>query len=84
MVDVLGPHPAGSLLVEDLGAVPREFDGLISDGVFHGASSLLTSAATHYPDLDFQAIGSGYATGWLLTSKDTTPSRGGGREVSQG
>ena len=37
---------------------------LISDGMFYGTSRVLTSVATHYPDLDFTTICRGYANGW--------------------
>ena len=32
--------------------------------MFYGTSGVLTSVATHYPDLDFTAIYRGYADGW--------------------
>ena len=32
--------------------------------MFYGTSVVLTSVATHHPDLDFTAIYSGYADGW--------------------
>jgi len=37
---------------------------LIIDGMFYGMSGVLTSVATHHPELDFAAICSGYAD-WL-------------------
>ena len=44
-----------------LAEVPDEVQALISDGMFYGTSGVLTSVATHHPDLDFAAICSGYA-----------------------
>ena len=32
--------------------------------MFYGTLGVLTSVATHYPDLDFTAIYRGYANGW--------------------
>ena len=37
--------------------------GLIRSGLFYGALGVLTSVATHHPNLDFAAIYSGYAEG---------------------
>ena len=37
--------------------------GLIRSGLFYGAPGVLTSVATHHPNLDFAAICSGYAKG---------------------
>ena len=37
---------------------------LITDGMFYGTSGVLTSEATHHPELDFAAICSGYADDW--------------------
>jgi hypothetical protein len=39
--------------------------GLIADRVFRGASGVLTLVASHYPTLDFEAVGRGYAAGWF-------------------
>ena len=36
---------------------------LVRSGLFYGASGVLTSVATHHPNLDFAAICSGYAEG---------------------
>ena len=36
----------------------------MSDDMFYGTLGVLTSVATHYPDLDFMAIYRGYADGW--------------------
>ena len=41
-----------------------EVRALISNGMFYGASGVLTSVATHYPTLDFAAVCRGYASGW--------------------
>ena len=38
---------------------------LITDGMFYGTSRVLTSVATHHPELDFAAICSGYTDGWI-------------------
>ena len=32
--------------------------------MFYGTSGVLTSVATHHPDLDFAAIYRGYTGGW--------------------
>ncbi|RLN39003.1 hypothetical protein C2845_PM01G11200 [Panicum miliaceum] len=66
VVDVLRTQPAEELLVADLQAVPGEVSKLIADRVFHSASGVLTSAAMHFPDLDSQVVGDGYATGWTF------------------
>ena len=34
--------------------------------MFYGMSGVLTSLATHYPDLDFVAICRGYVDGWSI------------------
>ena len=47
-----------------LAEVPEEVRALISDGMFYGASRVLTLVAMHHPDLDFTTIYSGYANGW--------------------
>ena len=36
---------------------------LVRSGLFYGASGVLTSVATHHPNLDFDAICGGYAEG---------------------
>ena len=41
--------------------VPNEVRALISDGMFYGASGVLTSVVMHHLDLDFAAIYCGYA-----------------------
>jgi len=53
-----------STLAVQLAEVPNEVWALISDGMFYGTSGVLTSVATHHPDLDFAAICRGYADGW--------------------
>ena len=50
--------------IVQLAEVPNEVRVLISDGMFYGTLGLLTSVASHYPDLDFMAIYIGYAGGW--------------------
>ena len=47
-----------------LAKVPDEVRALISDGMFYRMSGVLTSVATHHPDLDFAAICRGYTDGW--------------------
>jgi hypothetical protein len=64
IMEVLGPHPGLSALVTDLLEIPGEVMGLVTDGVFHVASGVLTSMASHYPTLNFEAVRRGYATGW--------------------
>ena len=49
--------------VDQLAEVPNEVQALISDGMFYGTLGVLTSVATHHPDLDFAAICRGYADG---------------------
>ena len=46
------------------GSAPSTSTLAISDGMFYGTSGVLTSVATHHPDLDFAAICRGYADGW--------------------
>ena len=46
--------------------VPDEVRALITNGLFYGASGLLTSVATYHPDLDFATICSGYADGFSM------------------
>ena len=46
--------------------VPDEVRALIIEGLFYGASGVLTSVVTYHPDLDFTAIYSGYANGWSM------------------
>lgn len=53
-----------SALVANLFVILGEVLGLITDRVFHGASGVLMSVASHYPDLDFGPVGRSYAAGW--------------------
>jgi hypothetical protein len=56
VTEVLGPRPGSSTLDANLSEIPN--------GVFHGASGVLTSVALHHPTLDFEAEWRGYTTGW--------------------
>ena len=62
--EVFGLGPSTSTPVVQLAEVPNKVWALISDGMFYGTSRLLTSVATHHPDLDFAAIYRGYVDGW--------------------
>ena len=44
-----------------LAEVPDAVWDLIRSGLLYGASGVLTSVATHHPNLDFATICSGYA-----------------------
>ncbi|RLM74422.1 hypothetical protein C2845_PM15G03530 [Panicum miliaceum] len=46
---------ARGVVADVLGEVSR----LIAEGVFHGASGVLTPVATHFPDIDFEVVGDG-------------------------
>ena len=46
-----------------LAEVPDAVKDLVRSGLFYGASGVLTSVARHHPNLDFDAICSGYAEG---------------------
>ena len=61
---VFGSSRSTSMPVVQLAEVSNEVWALISDGMFYGTSRVLTSVATHYPDMDFMAICRGYANGW--------------------
>ena len=63
---MFGSGPSTSTPVVQLAEVPNEVRALISDGMFYGTSGVLTSMATHYLDLDFIAIYSGYVDGWSV------------------
>ena len=63
---MFGSGPSTSTPVVQLAEVPNEVRALISDGMFYGTSGVLTSVATHYPDLDFTDIYSGYNNGWSV------------------
>ena len=58
---MFGSAPSTSTLAIQLAEVPNKVRALISNGMFYGTSGVLTSVATHHPDLDFTAIYSGYA-----------------------
>ena len=62
-MEVFGSVPSTSTPAIRLVEVPDEVWALITDGMFYGMSGVLTSVATHHPDLDFAAIYSGYANG---------------------
>ena len=64
--EVFGSGPSTSTLAVQLAEVPNEVRALISDGMFYGTSGVLTSMATHYPNLDFTAIYRGYVDGWSI------------------
>ena len=56
--------PSTSTPAIQLAEVPNKVRALISDGMFYETSGVLTLVATHYLDLDFAAIYSGYADVW--------------------
>ena len=56
--------PSTSTLIVQLVEVPNEVWALISDGMFYGTMGVLTSVATHHPNLDFMAICRGYTDRW--------------------
>ena len=60
---MFGSAPSTSTPIIRLAEVPDEVRALISDGMFYGTSGVLTSVATHHPDLDFAAICSGFTKG---------------------
>jgi len=55
--------PSTSAPAVQLAEVPEAVRDLIRSGLFYGASGVLTSVATHHPNLDFATICSGYAEG---------------------
>ena len=61
---VFGPGPSTSTPAVQLAKVPNEVRELISDGMFYRTSRVLTSVATHHPNLGFVAIYIGYIDGW--------------------
>jgi hypothetical protein len=64
IMEVLEPHPRSSALTTNLLEIQGEVTGLVTDRVYHGASGVLASVASHYPTLDFEAVGRGYTAGW--------------------
>ena len=62
--EVFGSGPSTSTPAVQLPEVPNEVRALISDDMFYGTTGVLTSVATHHPNLDFAAICRGYADGW--------------------
>ena len=56
--------PSTSTPAVQLAEVLNEVRALISDGMFYETTGVLTSVATHHPNLDFAAIYRGYADGW--------------------
>ena len=60
--------PSTSTPAVQLAEVPDAVWDLITSGLFYGASGVLTSVATHHPNLDFATICSGYAEG--LSTED--------------
>ena len=55
--------PSTSVPAVQLAEVPDAVKDLVRSGLFYGASGVLTSVAMHHPNLDFEAICSGYADG---------------------
>ena len=55
--------PSTSAPAVQLAEVPDAVRDLITSGLFYGASGVLTSVATHHPNLDFATICSGYTEG---------------------
>ena len=51
-----------------LAEVPDEVRALTTQGLFYGASGVLTSVVIYHPNLDFATICSGYADG--LSTED--------------
>ena len=62
--EVFGSASSTSTPVIRLAEVPDEVRALIFDEMFYRTSAVLTSVATHHPDLYFTAICSGYANDW--------------------
>ena len=65
---VFGSGPSTSAPAVQLAEVPDEVRALITSGLFYGESRVLTSVATHHPNLDFATIYSAYADG--LSTED--------------
>ena len=60
---MFGSTSSTSTPAVQLAEVPNEVRALISDGMFYETSGVLTSVATHHPDLDFVAICRGFTDG---------------------
>jgi len=63
VLEIFGSAPSTSAPVVQLAEVPDAIKDLVRSGLFYGASGVLTSVAMHHPNLDFDAICSGYAEG---------------------
>ena len=68
ILEVFGSAPSTSAPAVQLAEVSNAVRDLIRSGLFYGASGVLTSVATHHPNLDFATIYSGYAEG--LSTED--------------
>ena len=66
--EIFGSVPSTSAPATQLAEVLDVVKDLVRSGLFYGASGVLTSVATHHPNLDFAAIYDGYAEG--LTMED--------------
>jgi len=62
-LEVFESAPSTSAPAIQLAEVLDKVRAHITDGLFYGASGVLTSVATYHPDLDFATICSGYADG---------------------
>ena len=60
--------PSTSAPAVQLAEVPDTVKVLVRSGLFYEASGVLTSVATHHPNMDFATICSGYADG--LSTED--------------
>jgi len=60
---IFGSMPSTSVPAVQLVEVLDAVKDLVRSGLFNGASGVLTSVAMHHPNLDFDAIYSGYAEG---------------------
>ena len=61
---MFGSGTSTSIPTVQLAEVQNKVRAFISDGMFYGTSGVLTSVATHHPNLDFAAICKGYVDGW--------------------
>lgn len=66
ITEVFGSGLSTSVPVVQLAEILEEVRVLIFDGIFYGATGVLTSVATHYPTLDFVDTYRGYASGWSM------------------